>query len=146
MSSPYFGVDLFGELDRLQRQMSSVFDGLPTSIRASRFSAFPPVNVGTTEDTIEIVAFVPGIDPAKLDVSIDKGVLTISGERKAPVFEANGERRVYAQERYNGNFRRVVELPQQADPDRVEARYVNGCLSISVHKQEASKPRSITIQ
>lgn len=146
MSNPYFGIDLLGDLDRLQRQMSSLFEGLPASIRASRFSAFPPVNVGTTEDAVEIVAFVPGIDPATLDVSIDKGVLTISGERKAPAFEARGERRVYAQERYSGNFRRVIELPQQVDPDRVEAGYRNGCLTISVRKQEASKPRSITIQ
>lgn len=146
MSNPYFNVDLFGDLDRLQRQMASLFDGLPASIRASRFSAFPPVNVGTTDDAIEIVAFVPGIDPATLDVSIDKGVLTISGERKTPASEGQGERRVYAQERYNGTFRRVIELPQQADPDRVDARYRDGCLAISVHKQEASKPRAITIQ
>ncbi|WP_118182764.1 Hsp20/alpha crystallin family protein [Paraburkholderia phosphatilytica] len=149
MSDLYFSTDLFGELDRLQRQMSGVFGGFPASLRASRFS-FPHINVGTTEDSIEIVAFAPGIDPSKLDVSIDKGLLTIAGERTAAPAATKGANtegvRQYAQERFNGTFRRVVELPQQADPDKVQARYVDGCLLITVGKREASKPRAITIQ
>lgn len=56
------------------------------------------------------------------------------------------EVRLYAQERFVGTFRRVVELPQGADPDKVQARYSNGCLSISVGKREASKPRAIAVQ
>lgn len=54
--------------------------------------------------------------------------------------------RVYADERFTGAFRRVIELPQDVDPDKVNARYVNGCLTISVGKSEASKPRQITVQ
>jgi HSP20 family protein len=125
--------------------VSGLFDGLPASIRASRFSAFPPVNVGVTDDAIEIVAFVPGIDPATLEVSIDKGLLTLSGERKSPLPQGDAEARVYARERYMGAFRRVVELPQQADPEQVDARYRDGCLSITVRKHEASKPRTVAI-
>jgi HSP20 family protein len=147
MSDFYFGGDLFGEFDRLQRQMSTLFgSSLPSSIRSSRTDAFPQLNIGATDDSIEIVAFAPGVDPASLDLTIDKNTLTISGERK-PVGAANpGEARTYAKERYVGAFRRVVELPQTADADKVQARYTDGVLFITVGKREASKPRAITIQ
>ncbi|KVE36440.1 Hsp20/alpha crystallin family protein [Burkholderia sp. TSV86] len=145
MSDLYSGTGLFRELDRLQRQMEGLFGTFPSSIRASRFGTFPAINIGATDDSIEIVAFVPGVDAAALDVSIDKGLLTISGERK-PVQPGEEEMRAYAQERFTGTFRRVIELPQTADPDKVDARYENGCLSIKVGKRESSKPRAITIQ
>ena len=146
MSDPYFSTDLFGGIDRLQQQMASVFGGFSTSLRAARLGAFPEINIGSTDDTIEIVAFAPGLDPAQLDVSIDKGLLIISGERKNLERSRNDEVRSYVQERFSGSFRRMIELPQQADPDKVEARYTNGCLTISVGKLEASKPRAITVQ
>ncbi|HTR09720.1 MAG TPA: Hsp20/alpha crystallin family protein [Paraburkholderia sp.] len=146
MGDLYSGTDLFTELDRLQRQMSSLFGGLPSSLRSSRFGTFPPINIGATDDTIEIVAFAPGVEPSKLDISVDKGLLTIAGERVTRPAKLPEGTRQYAQERFSGSFRRVIELPQQADPDKVQARYVDGCLLISVGKREASKPRAITVQ
>lgn len=89
--------------------------------------------------------FAPGIKTDQLEVSIDKGLLTISGERAQVQPEGEAEIRPYAQERFFGSFRRVIELPQSADPDKVQARYTNGCLSISVGKREASRPRAITV-
>ena len=150
MSDLFSGTDLFSEFDRLQRQMDSLLGGFPSSIRSGRFGAFPQVNIGTTDDSIEIVAFAPGLRLAELDVSIDKGLLTISGERKPTQGRSDDktrdDTRTYAQERFTSSFRRVIELPQNADPDRVQARYTNGCLSITVGKREASKPRAITVQ
>ncbi|MBP0589336.1 Hsp20/alpha crystallin family protein [Paraburkholderia sp. LEh10] len=146
MSDLYFGTDLFAELDRLQRQMSGAFGSFPSSIRSNRFGAFPALNVGITDDAIQIVAFAPGIDPSKLELSIDKGLLTIAGEREAARPASEEGTRAYAQERFAGKFRRVVELPQQADPDNVQARYVDGTLLITVGKRESSKPRAITVQ
>ncbi|TDG03432.1 Hsp20/alpha crystallin family protein [Paraburkholderia guartelaensis] len=146
MSDLFFSTDLLGEFDRLQRQMASVFAGFPASLRAMRSETFPPINIGSTDDSVEIVAFAPGLDPASIDVSIDKGLLTISGERTPPETEVGDEARVYARERFMGAFRRVIELPQHADPDKVSARYVNGCLTVSVGRSEASKPRAITVQ
>ncbi|WDR98150.1 Hsp20/alpha crystallin family protein [Burkholderia ambifaria] len=146
MSDLYFGTDLFSEFDRLQQQMAQLFGGFPSSIRASRFGTFPQVNIGATDDSIEIVAFAPGVEAGAFDVSIDKGLLTISGERKSSQPDTNSERRTYAQERFSGMFRRVIELPETADPDKVQARYENGCLSISIGKRESSRPRAITVQ
>jgi len=146
MSDPFFNADLFGEIDRLQRQMANLFTGSASSLRAARFGAFPPINIGSTDDSVEIVAFAPGLDPAKIDVSIDKGLLTISGERKPVDTGTADDTRAYAQERFTGAFRRVIELPRHADPDKAQARYVNGCLTVSVGRSEASKPRAITVQ
>ena len=147
MSDLYFGTDLFGELDRLQRQVTSLFGGFPSSIRSGRFGAFPQVNIGSTDDSIEIVAFAPGVNPKELVGSIDMGLLSISGERKVAQPKAAGDdTRTYAQERFVGAFRRVIELPQHADPDKVTAKYTNGCLTVSIGKRESSKPRAIAIQ
>ncbi|MBV6305871.1 Hsp20/alpha crystallin family protein [Candidimonas humi] len=146
MNDLFFGSDLFNEFDRLQQQMASLFNGFPSSIRSGRFGTFPQINVGSTDDSIEIVAFAPGIDPKALEVSIDKGLLVISGERTTAQPEAADDTRVYAQERFAGTYRRVVELPEQADPDKVTARYTDGCLAISIGKKETSKPRAITVQ
>ncbi|MCR4466772.1 MULTISPECIES: Hsp20/alpha crystallin family protein [unclassified Burkholderia] len=146
MSDLYFGTDLFSEFDRLQQQMAQLFGGFPSSIRASRLGAFPQINIGATDESIEIVAFAPGVSAAELDVSIDKGLLTLSGERKSTQPDTESETRTYAQERFVGAFRRVIELPDTADPDKVQARYENGCLSISIGKRESSKPRAITVQ
>ncbi|WP_025599446.1 Hsp20/alpha crystallin family protein [Burkholderia sp. WSM2230] len=147
MSDLFASAALAGDMERLQRQFASLFGGFPTSIRAARFGAFPRINIGSTDDSIEIVAFAPGVDPAKLDVSIDKGLLTISGERELPQTQAAGDdTRIYAQERFAGSFRRAIELPQHADADKATARYVDGCLIVSVARRESSKPRAITVQ
>lgn len=138
--------DLFAEFDALQRQMDRLLGprASSSSIRAVERGSFPAVNVGTTPDAIEIYAFAPGIDPARLDVSVDKGLLTLAGERRA--VETEGSRARYASERFDGSFRRVVALPDDADPDRVEAQYRDGIVRIRIQKREASRPRRIEVR
>lgn len=143
-----FSTDVFAEFDRLRQQLDRVFRGVggADDIRATGRTGFPAVNVGGTAEAIEIIALAPGIDPAKVDITIDKGMLRISGERNGRT-PAPGERAsVYAQERYVGPFSRVVSLPADADPDRVAASYTDGCLRISIQKRESSKPRSISVK
>jgi HSP20 family protein len=145
MSEFDLNTGIFGELDRLHREMTSLFSGFPTSIRSSRPGAFPPINIGTTDDSVEIVAFAPGMDAKAFDVTIDKGLLTISGERRRANQEER-DARSYVQERFTGTFRRAIELPTHVDPNDVKARYANGCLSISIGKRESSRPRAISVQ
>ena len=138
-----FPRDLFAEFDRLTRDLQQAFDATPT-IRGR--GAFPALNIGTTPQSVEIYGFAPGIDPATLDVQIEKGVLTVAGERKADAPPADAKATVYAQERFSGRFRRVVNLPDDIDADAVQARYRDGLLHITVPRREAAKPRRITIQ
>jgi HSP20 family protein len=75
--------DIFSELNRLQSVLDQVFRPAErSSIRALTGASFPVINVGTTPDTIEVMALAPGLDPASLQLSIDRGLLVISGERK----------------------------------------------------------------
>jgi HSP20 family protein len=147
MSDLFFRPTLFDDIDRLQRQMASLFNASPSSIRATRAGAFPNINIGATDDSVEVVAFAPGVEPSRLEVTIEKGLLTISGERQAASRDdASSDERVYAQERFQGAFRRAVELPRDADPDKVQARYANGCLMIRIGRRESSKPRAINVE
>ena len=138
--------DIFSELNRLQGVLDQVFRPIErSSIRGLAGAAFPVLNVGTTPDTVEVMALAPGLDPSTLQLSIDRGLLTISGERKTDVPEADEDTTVYAQERFVGSFRRVVSLPDGADPGQVDASYRDGILRITVGKRESSKPRRIEV-
>lgn len=138
--------DIFSELNRLQSVLDQVFrPAARSSIRALTGASFPVINVGATPDTIEVMALAPGLDPASLQLSIDRGLLVIAGERKSEVPEAGDNVSVYAQERFAGNFRRVVSLPDEADPGKVDATYRDGILRITVAKRESSKPRRIEV-
>jgi HSP20 family protein len=145
--------DWFADFEQLYDRMDELLGGRSTtsSIRAvGRAGAFPALNVGSSPDAVEIYAFAPGIDPKSIDVSVDKGLLAISGERqpqdgKSASAKGSEERAAYASERFTGRFRRVVALPDDADPGRVEANYRNGVLKIVVHKRESSKPRQIPV-
>lgn len=141
-----FSRDLFAELDRLQREMQQAFD-LSPSIRGLMRGGFPALNMGGTPQSVEIYAFAPGLDPATLDIQMDRGVLSIAGERK-PVEPESAQGRVTAHlnERFAGSFRRVVSLPEDADPDGISADYREGVLHISVKRREAAQPRRITVQ
>jgi HSP20 family protein len=107
--------------------------------------AFPPVNVYDAEKEVRVVAEAPGIDPAKLEVSIDKGLLTITGERVNDLPGESEKVAIYGDERFGGPFKRVISLPEDVDASRVEAKYRDGILRIAVPKLEESKPRRIEV-
>ena len=144
---------LFGDFDRLRRELDDFFgngSGLPNSIRSVAPGAFPAINVGSTPTSVEVYAFAPGLDPAKIDVTIDRGVLTLSGERVStlPSPQEARERKlsVYSQERVVGSFKRAISLPDDVDPAHVNASYRDGVLQVSIARRESAQPRRIAIQ
>lgn len=134
---------MFDEFRRLQEQVDNLFDSWSGAqgIRSAAPGTFPPMNVGATPDKLEVYVFAAGLDPKKLEISMQQNLLTVAGERAVP---ENGEV-CYRQERFNGGFRRVLTLPDDVDPDRVEARYRDGVVHISVSRKEAAKPRTIPL-
>ena len=100
--------------------------------------------IGGTPQSVDIFAFAPGIDPATLDVQIEKGVLTVAGERKRDL--PGEEATVHIDERFDGRFRRVVTLPDDVDANAVDAKYRDGVLRISIGRKQSAQPRRITIQ
>jgi len=139
--------DLLRQFDQLAREMESLFAPLRgvSDIRATGRGAFPAVNVGVTPEAVEVYVFVPGIDPDALEVSLQDNLLVIAGERKLDYLERE-DVSFYLRERYAGEFRRAISLPEDIDPERVEATYRDGILRIRVHKREAVKPRHIEVK
>jgi HSP20 family protein len=137
--------DMFPELGRLQGFLEQVLSPAGRgSIRALAGAAFPTINVGNTPGTVEVMATVPGVDPAQLQLTIERGVLVIAGERRGAADGAEGVS-VYAQERFSGPFRRVVSLPDEVDSSKVDATYRDGILRVTLHKRESSRPRQVRI-
>ncbi|OQA34443.1 MAG: 18 kDa heat shock protein [Betaproteobacteria bacterium ADurb.Bin341] len=140
-----FSRDLFSELERLQREMQQSIDFSP-SIRGLPRGGFPAMNIGHTPKSVEIYAFAPGVDPATIDVQIEKSVLTIAGERKVDLPAKEDKATIHIDERFAGRFRRVVTLPDDVDANAVAAQYRDGVLHISIPRREAAQARRIKIQ
>jgi HSP20 family protein len=94
-----------------------------------------------------LYAFAPGLDPAAIEVNLERGVLTIAGER-APDLPAEQEKAsVHINERFAGRFRRVVSLPEvDVNPSAVSAEYRDGVLHVTIPRREAAQPRRIAVQ
>ena len=140
-----FPRDIFADLARLQRELQQSFDAGP-SIRGIGRSGFPALNVGGTPQAVELYAFAPGLDPAKIEVNLERGVLTIAGERTADLPERDEKATVHINERFAGRFRRVVSLPDDVDTNDVSADYQDGVLHISLKRRESAQPRRIVVQ
>jgi len=144
---------LFGSFDggtldplrRLENEMDQIFGRFAPSagIRAPRPGAFPPLNVGFTPERVDVYLFAAGLDPSVLDLTIQQNLLVVSGRRDVP---ANEDADYYRKERFDGEFRRVVTLPDDVDPARVEAKYRDGVLHVTVQRRETARARQITVQ
>jgi len=141
-----FPSDVFAEFDRLQRDLGGILEPSP-SIRGLGRGGYPALNVGSTPESVEIYAFAPGLDPASVAVDLERGVLTISGERPANLpAQPDAKTTLHMNERFSGRFRRVVSLPDDIDPNAVTAAYRDGVVHVSVKRRASNQPRRIEIQ
>ena len=136
-----------GDFQRLRDELDDLFGaGRPASIRSVAPGTFPAINVGHTPQSVEVFAFAPGLDATKLEVTLDRGVLTLAGERAPTLPSADGKVSVYSRERVGGAFRRAISLPDDVDAAKVDARYRDGVLHVSVARRDAPTPTRIAIQ
>lgn len=104
---------------------------------------FPAVNLTEDKHKYYVRAELPGIKAGALDIQVTGKNLTITGERTIP---SEGDKiRYHRREREAGKFSRVIGMPGDIDADNVEAKMVNGVLTIAIAKSEASKPKQITV-
>jgi HSP20 family protein len=104
----------------------------------------PVLNVWEDDNSVFAEVDLPGIDPAKLEITVAEGnQLTVQGERIAPTIEGVSWIR---QERPFGKFVRVVNLPTLVNAENVDAKYENGILRLTLPKHEAAKPRKIVVK
>lgn len=135
-----WGWDPFSEIDRLHREVSSIF-GFP---RLRRLAAYPPMNIHAGDEDVVVTAELPGIDPADVDITVAGDTLSIKGKRK-PRELKEGET-WHRRECGHGEFFRTVQLPFTVDASKVQADYSRGVLKIVLPRSEADKPRRIEVK
>jgi len=107
-------------------------------------SAYPKVNVYEYEDKVGIVAEIPGLNKKQLDVEVEDGVLTISGDKHS-TFEDEGAK-VLRRELKQSSFKRSFELGEQLDGGNIAASFKDGVLSVSIPKIEPEKPKKTFVK
>ncbi len=132
-------------LNSLQRELyDPAFNRSDNDSSVSTANWAPSVDISEDEKSFTLLADVPGVDPKDIDISMEKGVLTIRGERKSEnVEETQNYRRV---ERQSGQFYRRFTLPDSADADKIEAKSEHGVLTITIPKQEVAVSRRIEVK
>jgi HSP20 family protein len=144
--------DPFSELERLRREAERAFGDEAGAGRAWRKAflpgraarQYPLVNLYDDGETFTVEALAPGVDPAQLDVTVAGNTLRIAGEKPGPA--GVPAERFHRSERAAGRFVRTFELPTEVDADRVQARYRDGLLRVSVPRAESAKPRRVAVQ
>lgn len=121
----------------LRREMDSLFDnffrGFDLEPFESRMGAFSPkVDVTENDKEIKISAELPGLEEKDIDVSLQKDMLTIKGEKKEEKEDKGKD--YYRMERSYGSFSRTIPLPVEVETDKVEAKFKKGVLSITLPK------------
>jgi HSP20 family protein len=132
--------------DRMDRLFQSVFADpwREFAYPGTEAGWTPDVDVKETDKAIEIVAEIPGMDPAQIQINAQGDLLTISGEKREEVKEEKGD--YTFSEIHYGAFQRAIQLPESADADRISADYDKGMLRISIPKKEGAAPRRIEVK
>jgi HSP20 family protein len=124
------------------REIDRVFDAFFGQTDQSR-RWVPPMDLVEAEDHFVLKADLPGLGEGDVNIDLQDGTLTISGERRAE--HEQEERGWYRIERAFGSFNRSLTLPDGIDPERIEASFSHGVLEVRIPKPEERKPRRISI-
>jgi len=140
---------LWRSLDRwtnLRDEINTLFEGpfWPNTGRQSQlFSGWTPaLDLYQTNNDVVALVELPGMRKEDIEISLQDGILTISGERKNENAEGSSEGRT---ERFVGKFRRSVSLPTRVDSNNVNATYKDGILTVRLPKAEEVKPKQIPV-
>jgi len=125
----------FDSIARLNRLFNSVQDG--------REAEFPPINIWASEKNIVVVAEVPGIDPADIDLQICNQIVTLKTKRELDVPQEG--QTFHRRERSQGQWSRSLELPYAVDADKVGASFTNGILKIEFARAAVDLPKKIAV-
>lgn len=106
----------------------------------------PAVNFAEDKEGFVLSAELPGVKLEDIELRLDQGVLTLSGEKKSGHEEKDDEKKYYRVESRYGKFVRKVRLPDTVDSESIKASFEDGVLKIRIRKAESSKPRTISIE
>ena len=135
-----------GRLSNLRDELDSLFE-LPFLAnfgnQSQLFSGWAPaLDLYQSNDNVVAVVELPGMQKEDIEISLQEGALTISGERKQEMPE---EEKAERSERYVGKFRRSISLPARVDASKVSATYKDGVLTVTLPKAEEAKPKKVQV-
>ncbi|HXF94228.1 MAG TPA: Hsp20/alpha crystallin family protein [Nitrospiraceae bacterium] len=141
--------DTFRELEDMADRLNRLVGGsagtrVGSQETMARADWAPAVDVVETDTEFQILAELPGLEKEDVKLSVEGGVLAISGRRE-PMKEGKGTR-IHRLERASGSFLRSFSVPDSVDETRVKANYRNGILTVHLPKTEKAKPRSIEVK
>lgn len=126
------------------RSFSGELDRMFNTATGSTPQWVPSVDIKEDENTYQVVADVPGVEPKDIDISLEEGVLTVKGERN---LESEVESEGYTRsERAYGSFTRRFTLPDTADADNISAKTEHGVLKLLIPKKEKVLPKKIAVE
>lgn len=137
--NPFF--DVAKTLTEFDRMFGSV--GRPIGLRSVPRGTFPPINIYNKDDTVILVAEVPGVNADDIDLTVLGDSVTLTCERKS---ETDENIRYHRKERAAGDFSRTVTLPDPVDTEAVKATYENGVLRVKMNKAQEAKAKKIRIK
>jgi HSP20 family protein len=138
--------DPWGVMPRLQDEINRLFGNARDNDSSSATAMwFPLVDIHEWADRFELYVDLPGVDPTKVDLTLDGGILTLSGERSPPAHKGGEEAQGRRVERRYGQFHRRFVLPDTVDSEKVNATGSNGVLTVTIPKAAKSMPRRIQI-
>lgn len=142
---PLRATDRFTLHNRLDQMMQDMLANTPFWSEQGAVNATwtPVVDVFEGKDAIRIVAELPGVRAQDVKISLENHTLTLRGEKQQET-QDTGER-THRYERVFGSFERTFTLPTTVDPDKIEASYADGVLTISIPKVEKARPREIPV-
>lgn len=130
------------DFEELREQMQRLLTGQPVS--TARREVFPAVNLWHSPSGVALTAELPGLGPDTLSITLDRHAVTISGG--PAVGDVAASATVHRRERPTGPFARTIELPFEVDPDRSEASYERGVLTLKLARPEEHLPKKVPIR
>jgi HSP20 family protein len=138
--------DTWGVMPRLQEEINRLFGSARESDSSSATAMWIPlVDIHEFVDRFELHVDLPGVDPSKVDLTLDGGILTLSGERPQTARKDSEDVQGRRVERGHGQFHRRFVLPDTVDSERVNATGNHGVLTVTIPKQPKAMPRRIQI-
>jgi len=145
--------NLFRDMDLLHREMQRVFNeawgGESDPFKAcflpgKSARTYPLINIAENPEAVVVEALAPGLNPESLEVTVKGKTLTLAGEKK-PLADVRREA-YHRSERAAGRFVRTIHLDSEVDEDEVNARYIDGVLTVTMPKSERARPKQIEVQ
>lgn len=136
---------VYNNFYRLWEEFENIDTGLRIApIRTMARGTYPPVNISQDSKSIYVMVFSPGIELSNMNIVYQDSAMTIKGKRV--VSEPDKKKGYHRNERFSGVFSRTIGLPDDLDPNQIEAKYTDGVLVVAIAKQPEIQPKQIEVK